>query len=241
MMEVDCEVTVGSLRLKCEFQHDGGTIALVGPNGSGKTSLLRALVGALPIASGRITLNGRILYDGKEGVEVPMEARRMGYVPQGYGLFPHLRALENVAFGLRTGKNKLPVARAHHKAMQALRELDCGHIEARFPRQLSGGEQQRVALARALLTEPDLLLLDEPMAALDVSARRSVRAFLSERIKRAACPTIIVTHDVRDLESFSPTILVLQQGQIIQRGSLDSLRTSPTSAYVEELVGAPLG
>jgi len=162
----------------------------------------------------------------------------MGYVPQGYGLFPHLRVADNVAFGLSTGPRRLPKAERRSAARQLLTELGCATLAERWPAGLSGGEQQRVALARALVVAPALLLLDEPMAALDAGVRRVVRTFLATRLRSSACPSIVVTHDVRDVLALGARVCVLEAGRIVQQGSLSELQAAPASDFVAEFVGA---
>jgi ABC-type sulfate/molybdate transport systems ATPase subunit len=171
-----------------------------------------------------------------------MEERRVGYVPQGYGLFPHLSVLENVAFGLSVGPARFPKEARREKALSMLGELGCRSLAERRVGGLSGGEQQQVALARALAPSPSLLLLDEPLAALDRATRRSVRGFLAEHLKARACPTLLVTHEARDVEALGAEdlgaeVCVLEGGRIVQRGPLEALREEPASDFVSEFVG----
>lgn len=227
---------IGALELDLELDGDAGPLAIVGPNGSGKTTCLRMLAGAVRPEAGRITIGARVLFDAERGVDLPSERRRIGYVPQGYGLFGHLDVLHNVGFGLAmAGQARAtwaPVAR------RALEDLDIGELAAARPATLSGGEQQRVALARALVMQPDLLLLDEPLAALDVTARRRVRTLLAARLRDLGTPSVVVTHDVRDIEALDAPVCVLERGRVARRGTLADLRADPRSAYVAELVGS---
>ncbi len=223
---------MGAETLDVAFEAPAGPLAIIGPNGSGKTTLLRALVGAVKPRAGRIEADGDVLFDADAGVDRPIEQRRVAYVPQGYGLFPHLSVLDNVAFGLDGGRDERRV-----RARAMLDTFDCGHLAARRPRRLSGGEQQRVALARALVTEPRLLLLDEPLSALDASVRRVVRALLAERLRALGRPSIVVTHDVRDVAALDAPVCVLDGGRVIQRGPLAALRAAPANAFVAEFVG----
>jgi ABC-type sulfate/molybdate transport systems ATPase subunit len=229
---------VGNFRLEVDLDGDGQVLALIGPNGSGKTTFLRAIAGAIPTEAAEIVVADQVLESSSQGIRVSMERRRIGYVPQGYGLFPHLSVLENVAFGLSTGPAKLNRADRNRKAQAILQELDCAHLGSRRTRGLSGGEQQRVALARALILEPRLLLLDEPLAALDAVNRRSVRSFLAERIAAFRRPTVLVTHDVRDIEALGAVIAALEAGRVVQRGTLDSIKRAPGSEFVAEFVGS---
>ena len=165
---------------------------LIGPNGAGKTTLLRTIAGARLPLSGRIVLNGRTLLDTPKGVDLPPHERRIGYVPQGYALFPHLSVEANVAFGCGRGRDAL--LQAH----SALERFDALHLRRRYPETLSHGEQQRVSLARAVAAGPEALLLDEPLAALDPSIRRRTRALLANLLcspisLRSSSPTIFAT------------------------------------------------
>ncbi|TPV93574.1 MAG: ABC transporter ATP-binding protein [Myxococcales bacterium FL481] len=227
----------GPFHLDVNLCGPSGTVALVGPNGSGKTTLLRALAGAVVPDQAEIVIGGRVVASTRERIWVPAEARRVGYVPQGYALFPHLSVLDNVAFGLSTGSNALPRDERYARARAILRRLDCARLEDEPPAQLSGGEQQRVALARALVLEPDLLLLDEPLAALDAAARRQVRRFLAEHLATFARPAIVVTHDVRDVSALSATVWILDHGRMVQSGTREQLIDAPANAFVSEFVG----
>lgn len=231
-------VSLGGFRLEVDLQGNGQVLALVGPNGSGKTTLLRALTGAIAGEQAELVVAGRVLESSHQGICLPVEQRRIGYVPQGYGLFPHLTALQNVAFGLSTGPAKLGKNARIEKARSMLRELGCEQLGARRVRELSGGEQQRVALARALVLDPRLLLLDEPLAALDAASRRSNRQFLAHQIALFGRPTVLVTHDARDVQALNAHIAVLEAGRLVQQGTLQSLRSDPASDFVAEFCSA---
>jgi molybdate transport system ATP-binding protein len=226
---------VGSLELDVELATPG-TLVLIGPNGAGKTSLLSLLLGVLPVETGRIEVGGRILFDTPTGIDVPPEARRLGYVPQDYALFPHLSAGQNVEFALECAAPELTPAARRREAEALLSELGLGALGGRRPRALSGGEKQRVAHARALAASPQALLLDEPLAALDVHARREVRAFLASYLERLALPTIVVTHDARDARALGDRLLVLEGGKVTQSGTWDELLSRPASRFVERFV-----
>lgn len=232
--EIEIEAQIGALPLRIELHTSRVPVALVGPNGAGKTTLLRILAGAVRPQSGRIALAGRVLYDSRRGIDVPIESRRLGYVPQGYGLFDHMSALDNVAFGIAAPTR----AERRERALQLLERLHVGALAERRPAALSGGEKQRVALARALAVEPAALLLDEPLAALDVAARRGTRAFLTEHLKTSAVPGLVVTHDARDVRALDAEVAVLEGGRILQRGGADELAAAPASAFVAELFEA---
>ena len=227
---------LGELRLEVELETDG-VLAIAGPNGAGKTTLLRAIAGAQPVGAGRISVSDRTLFDADGGIDLPPEERRVGYVPQGFGLFPHMSALDNVAFGL-LARGRRAVSGAHDVARAALERLDASRLAARYPAELSGGEKQRVALARALVTEPDVLLLDEPLAAMDVTARRSLRGHLARHLELLGCPTLVVTHDVRDVRALGARLMVMESGRAVRSGSLDEVASEPGTDFVSEFLGA---
>jgi molybdate transport system ATP-binding protein len=229
--QVELRGRIGSLALDLCFEAGDGPTIVIGPNGAGKTTLLRAIAGADMGLRGRVRLGDRTLLDTAGGVCLPPDARRLGYVPQGLGLFPHLRALDNVAFGCGRG----PAAR--QRAHAVLERLGAPHLADRRPHELSGGERQRIALARALAPEPHGLLLDEPLSALDAGQRRRTRAFLAEHLRRAGRPALVVTHDLRDILAIDGEILVLEAGRVVQQGRADELARAPASELVEELLG----
>lgn len=218
--------------------------ALVGPNGSGKTTVLRCLAGAWSPEFGIIEVGQQLLLrtpasrSQKRGdaVNVAPHKRRIGYVPQGGCLFPHLSVIDNVAFGLVVRSPRSPKRVRIERASALLKSMDCLHLAGRSVIGLSGGEQQRVVLARALMTEPDILLLDEPMAALDATSRRAVRQFLGNHLRDIGIPSIVVTHDVRDVQALEARAVVLEAGQVVQRGDLASLRRKPANDFVAEFV-----
>ena len=233
-LAIDVEATFGDFTLAVHLDTRDRPLVLVGPNGAGKTSILLLALGATRPTRGTIALDGEALFDSSAGIDLPPEDRRLGYVPQNYGLFPHMTAAANVAFALEC-RNHASRAERRDRALELLAAFDVAHLEARFPGSLSGGEAQRVALARALAAEPSALLLDEPLAALDVSVRRQLRDFLRERLDRLRLPTIAVTHDVADAAALSDDIAVIERGRIVQRGTLAELRAAPATEFVREL------
>lgn len=236
--EVMLQSQVGELDLELNLEGNRGTTVVVGPNGAGKTTLLRMIAGAYRPEAGRIRIGAQKVFDSAEGLNIPPEQRSVGYVPQGFGLFPHLRVIDNVAFGLSVGARRQP-GRARRKVAEALlRDLECAHLADRYPARLSGGEQQRVALARALIVQPELLLLDEPLATLDPSSRRKLRSFLADHLGQRG-PAIVVSHDVRDVVALGADIVVLEGGRVSQRGSAETLRSSPATPFVAELFDLP--
>jgi molybdate transport system ATP-binding protein len=232
-------VRVGALDLDVALDVDNRGLVLVGPNGAGKTTTLLAIVGARRPTRGRITIGGDALFDGATGIDRPTEERGLAYLPQDYALFPHLSAVDNVAFGLRG-----PRADRHATARSLLDRLGVGHVSDRSPGALSGGERQRVALARALAPSPRALLLDEPLAALDIESRQSVRAFLVTELRAQQRPFIVIAHDPDDVRAFAAPVAVLERGRVVQRGELSSLESSPATSFTARLLGngsAPTG
>jgi molybdate transport system ATP-binding protein len=216
----------------------GEVVALLGPNGAGKSTALRALAGLLPLSGGRIELGGVVLDDPARRVFVPAERRSVGVVFQDYLLFPHLSALDNVAFGLRCRGTRRAEARA--AADRWLRQVGLAELGQRRPRELSGGQAQRVALARALAVRPGLLLLDEPLAALDARTRLDVRAQLRRHLAAHDGATVLVTHDPLDAMVLADRIVVLEQGSIVQQGDAAEITRRPRTHYVARLVGLNL-
>jgi molybdate transport system ATP-binding protein len=231
-------VTLGTLDLDAELTAgDGETVAVLGPNGAGKTTLLRTLAGLLALDRGRVELDGAVLDDGARTF-LPPERRPVGVVFQDYLLFPHLSVLENVAFGLRA--RRVPRRAARARAAAALEQVGLADRAGVKPRELSGGQAQRVALARAMATEPRLLLLDEPLAALDQSARGSVRRDLRGRLRSFPGVRVLVTHDPLDAAALADQLVILERGRVVQTGSFLDVSARPRSAYVAELVGVNL-
>jgi len=216
----------------------GEVVAVLGPNGAGKSTLLAALAGLAPLARGRIELEGRVLDDPGRGVYVPPQHRPIGVVFQEYLLFPHLSALDNVAFGLRC--RGATWATARRQAGDWLRRVGLtDHTRAR-PAQLSGGQAQRVALARALAIQPALLLLDEPLAALDVRTRAETRRALRQRLAEFDGVKLVVTHDALEAITLAERLIVIEHGRVVQSGSPAEVTARPRSAWIADLVGVNL-
>jgi molybdate transport system ATP-binding protein len=238
-LNADIEVTIGSFEQRLHLEvADGEVVAVLGPNGSGKTTLLRALAGLRPLSGGRIVLDGEVLDDPAAKVLVPPDRRPCGMVFQDYLLFPHLTALANVAFGPRSrGSSK---AEATKRASDWLGRVGLADKADAKPRQLSGGEAQRVALARALAPNPRLLLLDEPMAALDAGIRGSVRHQLRHALRAFQGSCVMVTHDPLDAAAIADRLVIIEAGQLVQEGTLEAVTTRPRTAYVAQLMGLNL-
>jgi molybdate transport system ATP-binding protein len=234
----DVHVRLGDFRLDVPVRVEPGeVVAVVGPNGSGKTSLLRALAGLIPLEAGRVELDGELLEEGG-GRRMPPERRPVGVVFQDHLLFPHLSALDNVAFGLRMRGASRGDARRRAAAWLERVGL-AGHADAR-PRALSGGQAQRVALARALVTEPRLLLLDEPLAAVDASARVELRRALRTELAAHPGARLLVTHDPLEAMALAGRLLVLEDGRLVQEGPIAEVTARPRSAWVAAMVGLNL-
>jgi molybdate transport system ATP-binding protein len=233
-LSVDVAARRGEFEVRAAFEAEAGeTVALVGPNGSGKSTLVMAIAGLLPPFEGTIALDGDVL--DEEGSHVPPERRPIGVVFQDLLLFPHLSAVENVAFGLRARGTEASEARA--RARDALERLGLGERAGARPRDLSGGEAQRVALARALIGEPALLLLDEPLSALDAGARIDVRELVREQLRGFPGVRVVVTHDPIEAAALADRLILLEQGRVSQIGSPEEIRTAPRSRYAADFVG----
>ena len=238
-LTADVHVEVGRFRLDAAIAADPGhVVGVVGPNGAGKSTLLRVLAGLLPLERGRVALDGVVLDDPDAAVFVPPERRPAGVVFQDYLLFPHLSALDNIAFGVR--RRGVPRREARRRAHEWLDRMGLGAEARSRPAELSGGQAQRVALARALATDPALLLLDEPLAALDARSRAEVRRDLRRHLDAFAGVRLLVTHDPLDALTLADQLVVIEEGRIVQSGVPAAVAAQPRSAYVAELVGTNL-
>lgn len=230
---------IGSLDLQVELTvRPGEVVALLGPNGAGKSTVLRCLAGLEPINDGRICVDGAVVDDPVADVFVEPEDRPVGFVFQDYVLFEHLSVLENVAYGLRArgmAKND-----ARERAQEWIDRFGLAEYGPERPRSLSGGQAQRVALARALATNPRLLLLDEPLAALDVGTRAAVRRDLRQHLATFEGMRLIVTHDPVDAHALADRVVVLEAGRVVQTGTLAEITARPRTRYVADLVGVNL-
>lgn len=237
-LDISCIVERGQFALEVALElQPGAVVAVLGPNGSGKSTLLRAIAGLQPITSGTVALDGRVLDDGSVVFVQPRD-REVGVVFQDYALFPHLSVLENVAFGPRSrGSSR---SEAKRIAIGALDWLGVADLTHRRPAEVSGGQAQRVALARALATSPEVLLLDEPMAALDVETRDAVRAQLAAQLAAFDGIAVLVTHDPLDALLLAHRVVVLESGRVVQDGTPADLAERPQSDYVAALMGVTL-
>ena len=224
---LDITVPVRGFDVEVALGVGAETVALVGPSGAGKTTVLRAVAGLTRPSRGRISSNGSLWFDSRGKVNLRPEQRAVGYVLQEYALFPHLSVEKNVSF-------------AGGKRRDLLERLGIAGLAKAKPGELSGGERQRVALARALARRPEVLLLDEPMAALDPHTRGRVRAELRTLLRELGLPAILVTHDFVDAADVADRIAVLVDGRIVQTGTAEDLIAAPSSPFVAELAGGNL-
>ena len=216
----------------------GETVALLGPNGAGKSTIVAVLAGLLAPERGRVVLDGDLMTDTDAAVQMAPEDRPIGIQFQGLLLLPHLSVLENVAFPHRA--RGAPAELARRRAREALELVDGAGLADAKPSTLSGGEAQRVALARALVTKPRLLLLDEPLAALDVSAKTRIRALLRRMLSTFGGAAVIVTHDPIDAMTLAERLVVLEDGRMTQTGTREEIRAAPRTRYAADLVGVNL-
>ncbi len=224
--------------LDLDLRCPAGVTVVVGPSGSGKTTMLRLIAGLDEVDRGEIAIDGRVLDDGN-GTFLPARLRDIAFVFQEYALFPHLTVAENVAYGLRA--RGVPNDEARQRVAATLARFEIAECAGVFPAKLSGGQRQRVALARGLILEPRALLLDEPLAALDVQTRASVRNELLAIVGRLPIPTIFVTHDPADARACPERIVAIESGAITQEATWSELSAAPATRFVADFArsGAP--
>jgi molybdate transport system ATP-binding protein len=232
---VDVSRRLSRIDLQTGFEVGPETFALVGPSGSGKTSVLRAVAGLLKPDRGRIVHRGVPWFDAARRVDLPPEARSVALVFQEYALFPHLTVWDNVAYGLRRNANGRADRRRRVRSL--LDRFGIAELADARPLSLSGGERQRVALARGVATDPDVLLLDEPLSALDAETKGRISAELAQHLAELHLPTILVSHDFEDVIGLAERIAVMEGGRIVQTGGWRDLLEAPASSYVAALTG----
>ena len=237
MLTVAIEKRLATVDLAVEFDLAAEVLALFGPSGAGKSMTLKMIAGIETPERGLIRSGERVLFDSAAGIDIPPQRRRAGYVPQQYALFPHLTALDNVAFPLRKGL-RWPASRANQRASELLASFGLGEQLDVHPGGLSGGQQQRVALARALSSDPEILLLDEPFAALDGPIRVELRNELRALQQRLRIPAIFVTHDLEEAATLASRIAVMLDGRVRQIGPTRDVLDRPADRQVAELVQA---
>lgn len=204
----------GAFDLQVEFESSHGVTALLGPSGAGKTLTLRSIAGLVRVSHGRVMAQGRVLFDSASGVDLPARDRRVGYVFQQYALLPHLTVGENVAYGLKGW----PRDERNARVLEMLALVGMRDFLARSPRAISGGQQQRIALARALAPQPTVLLLDEPLAALDLPLRRRLGAELRALHEKSGVPMVLVTHDPEEAAQLADVVVRLEHGRVVVLG-----------------------
>jgi molybdate transport system ATP-binding protein len=230
---------LGSLHLDCDLSVDAGvTVAVLGPNGAGKTSLLRVIAGLVPVDEGRVECDGAVFEDTATGTWLTPEARRVGFLFQNHGLFSHISVLDNVAFGLRARGVDRKTANA--KAHEWLERVELATYATSRPSVLSGGQSQRAALARVMVTHPQVLLLDEPLAAVDASGRLDLRRALREHLSSFAGVRLIVTHDPLEAASLAERVVVLEDGRVTQEGTFGEVSARPRSPWIARMAGLNL-
>jgi len=232
-LEVRVVTRLPGFTLDVAWTAGDGVAVLFGPSGAGKTLTLQCLAGLLRPDTGRIVVDGRVLFDSTAAVDVPPQARRVGYVFQGYALFPHMSVAENVGFGLR----QRPRAARAARTAEVLERLGLADLAARRPHELSGGQRQRVALGRALATDPALLLLDEPLSALDAPLRRALRDELRAILRDWRTAAVVVTHDFTEAYRLADRIVVYDAGLVVQSAPRSELLWQPASESVARIVG----
>ncbi|MBW4581162.1 MAG: molybdate ABC transporter permease subunit [Tildeniella nuda ZEHNDER 1965/U140] len=238
-LSVDIQTQLSGFQLSIAFDIAASTLGtstlgILGSSGAGKSLLLRCLAGLETPTKGRIVLNGRVLFDSSQGINVPSCDRRIGFLAQNYALFPHMTVAQNIAFGLPKG---LPVAEKRQWVEAQLMTVKLVGLGDRYPQQLSGGQQQRVALARALANQPEALLLDEPFSALDTALRSQMEQEMIERLSHFDGVSLLVTHNLEEAYRVCEDLLVLEAGVAIAHGSKQDVFEHPTTSGVAQLTG----
>ena len=228
-LDVDFALTLEDrerrFELRVAFASDDDRIVMYGQSGAGKSATLQAIAGLMTPQRGRIIVGDRTLFDSIHEVDLPARERRVGYVFQDYALFPHLTVWDNVAYGLKHFKKWRLTEEEHSRVADLLRLMGLQQQGNARPGSLSGGQRQRVALARALIAKPQILLMDEPFAALDVRLRRQMREELTDMQQRFSVPLILITHDLRDVEQLAQTLVVIDLGKVTKTVQLQTLRS----------------
>jgi molybdate transport system ATP-binding protein len=233
MLKLDIEKCLEGFHLRVSFQVGEELVALFGPSGSGKSLTLQCIAGLMTPDRGTISIDGLTVFDSQRGVNLSPQRRRVGYVFQHYALFPHLSVEQNVAYGLPS----LPAAERRRRVEEALQRVRLTGLEGRRPHQLSGGQQQRVALARTLVTQPRVLLLDEPFSALDSAVRARLQGELMQLLRQVHISTILVTHNLPEAYALSERMIVYDGGKVLQDGHRDEVVYRPRTRAVARFTG----
>lgn len=210
-LEVNIIKKLRSFTLQAELQLADGVLGLMGSSGSGKSMFLKCLAGIEQPDAGRIILNGRVLYDSKDGINLPPQQRRIGYLFQSYALFPNMDVTANIMCGLRA--RKISAAACRQKADALMAKFQLQELKDSYPRQLSGGQKQRAALARLLAAEPEVILLDEPFSALDAGLKEQLQLQLQQLLREYGGISVLVSHDRQEIERLSDQVLFISQGR----------------------------
>jgi molybdate transport system permease protein len=232
-LEIQIAKKLLDFTLNVSFTAEEAPLSILGPSGAGKTMLLRCIAGLEQPDRGRIALNHRILWDSERRIQISARERRVGMLFQHYALFPHRTVAENISFGLR----HLPGEERAKRVATLVERTRIAGLERRYPHELSGGEQQRAALARALAIEPEALLLDEPLSALDTHLRSQMEAQLQETFAAYLRPALLVTHNIEEAYRLGEQLLVLSRGRVAAFGSKEEIFRHPPSLAVAQLTG----
>lgn len=234
MLTLQVRMNLDGFRLDIDLEAGSEVVVLLGPSGAGKSLTLQAVAGLMTPDAGLIEINGRRLFDSSSKINLPPQQRRVGYVFQNYALFPHLTVEKNIGYGL----HNLPKNERDRRVIDVISLVRLTDLEGRYPRQLSGGQQQRVALARALATEPEILLLDEPFAALDAPIRADLRQEFRALQQRLGIPALFVTHDLEEAATLAHRMAVVIDGTVHQFDRTREILDHPADRQVAELVQA---
>ncbi len=232
-LDVTINLVLEDFHLEANFQADAEIIAIFGPSGAGKSTTLRAIAGLLSPQHGIIRLGEKTLFDDRKKINLPPQSRGVGYVPQNFALFPHLTTSANIAYGLHRATKE----HRRQRVSELLHLLQLEKLAQRKASELSGGQQQRVALARALAPNPDILLMDEPFAALDETLRHTLRGELRTIPQRFGVPLILVTHNLGEAHSLASQLVILDQGKMLQAGPRKTILHHPITPAVARIVG----
>jgi molybdate transport system ATP-binding protein len=233
MLKIKAQKTLPGFNLNVSLTAENGILAILGPSGSGKTMTLQSVAGLMKPDEGYVEINGRVLFDSENKINLPVQNRKVGFVFQHYALFPHLNVWENIAYGLK-GRNREEIKK---KVNQLLKNMNIDGLEGRYPRQLSAGQQQRTAIARALAPEPDVLLLDEPFSALDPLLKERLELELLDLQKVFGGSILFVTHDLNEGYKLGSMVAVYHSGSIIQHDTKENVFSHPANRNVAKMTG----